>query len=73
MKTKHYLKLKEDVITETLDNGLSIVMVPKSNYHKSFAVLTTAYGALEQKFAIDDAQPIPDSCWHSTFSGAQTI
>ncbi|MGL4689211.1 MAG: M16 family metallopeptidase, partial [Leuconostoc mesenteroides] len=58
MKTKHYLKLKEDVITETLDNGLSIVMVPKSNYHKTFAVLTTAYGALEQKFAIDDAQPI---------------
>ncbi|GMA69350.1 hypothetical protein GCM10025879_05960 [Leuconostoc litchii] len=58
MKIKHYLKLKEDLVTETLDNGLKIVMIPKLPYHKTFAVLTTNYGALEQKFSINGGSVI---------------
>lgn len=58
MKIKKYEQLKETVITETLDNGLKITMVPKNDYHKTFAVLTTPFGSLHQHFSIDDGKLI---------------
>lgn len=54
MIEKAYPKLKETVLTETLANGLTVVMVPKPDYHKTFAVLTTPFGALDQQFQIND-------------------
>ncbi|MFT9389244.1 MAG: insulinase family protein, partial [Leuconostoc sp.] len=58
MIEKNYHKLKETVYTTTLDNGLTVVMVPKPDYHKTFAVLTTPFGALDRQFQINDETPI---------------
>lgn len=58
MQEKKYIKLKENILTETLDNGLKVVMIPKPEYHKTFAVITTPFGALDQKFQINNDVPI---------------
>lgn len=58
MIEKKYKRLKEKVITATLANGLKVVMIPKKSYHKTFAVITTPFGALDQRFQINDDKPI---------------
>lgn len=58
MIEKTYPKLKETVLTTKLPNGLTVVMVPKPNYHKTFAVLTTPFGSLARQFQINDETPI---------------
>ncbi|CCF24818.1 EF-P 5-aminopentanol modification-associated protein YfmH [Leuconostoc citreum] len=58
MKEQHYQQLQEHVLTETLDNGLKVVMIPKENYHKTFAVLTTPFGSLDRHFKINNSEVI---------------
>lgn len=58
MIEKKYKRLKEKVITETLSNGLKVVMIPKKSYHKTFAVITTPFGALDQRFQINNDKPV---------------
>ncbi|MGO1337674.1 MAG: EF-P 5-aminopentanol modification-associated protein YfmH, partial [Leuconostoc fallax] len=58
MKTKKYTQLKENVIEDVLPNGLRVSLVPKNNYHKTFAVITTEYGALDTAFQINNEEPI---------------
>lgn len=58
MIEKQYPILKETVLTETLSNGLKVVLIPKADYHKTFAVITTPFGALDTHFQINDERPI---------------
>jgi len=58
MIEKNYKQFKEKVITETLANGLKVIMIPKRNYHKTFAVITTPFGSLDRQFQINDEAPI---------------
>ncbi|CAM3082774.1 EF-P 5-aminopentanol modification-associated protein YfmH [Leuconostoc rapi] len=58
MIEKQYPNLKETVLTETLNNGLKVVLIPKADYHKTFAVMTTPFGALDTRFQMNDELPI---------------
>jgi len=58
MTEKQYPQLKEHILTEVLDNGLKVVLIPKNDYHKTFAVMTTPFGALDTRFQINDELPI---------------
>jgi len=51
MLTKHaYNRLGETVYQTTLENGLKVILIPKADFHKTFAVMTTNYGAIDNEF-----------------------
>ncbi len=50
MATLTYDTIREQVITETLPNGLKVMLVPKPNYTKTYAVFTTRYGSIDNHF-----------------------
>lgn len=58
MIEKKYTRLKENVLTETLANGLKVIMIPKKAYHKTFAVITTPFGSLDRSFQINNDKMI---------------
>lgn len=51
MLTKQtYDRLGETVYRTTLANGLTVVLVPKAGFHKTFALMTTDYGSVDNHF-----------------------
>ena len=50
MKKIEYKKLEEVRYQETLSNGLDINLLPKNDFHKTYAVLTVDYGAADLTF-----------------------
>jgi len=50
MIVKNYKRLAEQVITTLLDNGLTVHLLPKNNYHKTIGVLYTDFGSIDTKF-----------------------
>lgn len=50
MEMIKYANLDETLYKTTLANGLQINMLPKSGFHKTYAVLTTDFGALDLTF-----------------------
>ena len=53
MKTQYFRDVDETLITTTLPNGLRLQVVPRPAYHKSYAIMTTDYGAIDTRFAPD--------------------
>ena len=47
---KEYLRINETVFSQTLPNGLQVVIIPKPGYQKTFTIFTTKYGALHNRF-----------------------
>ncbi|MCR5461792.1 MAG: insulinase family protein [bacterium] len=45
-----YSDINETLYYEKLDNGLSVYIVPKSDYDKTFGIFTTEYGGLDNRF-----------------------
>lgn len=45
-----YERLGETVYRTTLDNGLQVILVPKAGFHKTFAIMTTDYGSIDNEF-----------------------
>ncbi|MGP4116016.1 EF-P 5-aminopentanol modification-associated protein YfmH [Levilactobacillus zymae] len=45
-----YDRLGETVYRTTLANGLQVVLVPKAGFHKTFAIMTTDYGSIDNHF-----------------------
>lgn len=45
-----YTRLGEAVYQTTLANGLKVILVPKPDFHKTFAVMTTDYGSMDNEF-----------------------
>lgn len=59
MKQKHYSDLGETLYSETLSNGLRVYLLPKTGFHKSYAVMTTDYGSVDQSFVpLNGTQPV---------------
>lgn len=52
MQTKKYENIGETLITERLDNGLTINIIPKPEYSKAFAMFTTNYGGADRRFKL---------------------
>lgn len=57
MLTMNYDTIKEQTYTETLPNGLTVVLVPKPGYAKTYAVFTTRYGSIDNHFQLDGEAP----------------
>lgn len=45
-----YQTFNESIYHEVLDNGLTVYLIPKTDYHKVFATFTTNYGSFDQSF-----------------------
>lgn len=50
METTHYATLDETLYQQTLANGLQVTLLPKAGYHKTYAVMTTNYGSIDNYF-----------------------
>lgn len=50
MKTKGYDLIGEQVYTEKLENGLSIYVIIKKSFNKSYAFFATDYGGADRRF-----------------------
>lgn len=47
MQIKEYRKFNEKVYIDKMDNGLSVVVVPKKGYQKTYATLSVRYGSID--------------------------
>lgn len=50
MQKIDYQLLGETLYQQTLPNGLTVSLLPKADYHKTYAVLTTNYGSIDDLF-----------------------
>lgn len=53
MESKHYDRIGETLLTGVLPNGLSIRVLPKPGFGRSFAFFATRYGGAMRRFALD--------------------
>ena len=52
MQKKHYKNIGETLYTEVLPNGLTINIVPKPDYTKTYAMFATNYGGADRRFKL---------------------
>ncbi|MBS7577892.1 MULTISPECIES: pitrilysin family protein [unclassified Enterococcus] len=67
MKKKTYSNLNESIYSKTLFNGLQVFLLPKSDFHKTYALFTTDYGSIDTSFIpINQTKPFraPDGVAH---------
>ena len=67
MKEVHFDQLQEKIYTETLDNGLKVVILPKRGFSKTFVTFTTKYGSIDRTFkphGKDEFITVPDGIAH---------
>ncbi|WP_347300768.1 EF-P 5-aminopentanol modification-associated protein YfmH [Dolosigranulum savutiense] len=67
MQTKEYPQLNETLYTETLENGLQVVLLPKPDFNKTYALFGTDFGSIDQHFTpIGKSEPVnfPDGIAH---------
>lgn len=53
MNKLYYKDINETLYTENLKNGLSINMVPKNDFNKTYVVLSVKYGSLNNSFCLN--------------------
>lgn len=66
MEKYEYPKVKETVYAETLDNGLTVYVLPKEGFQKTFATFSTKFGSIDNHFAVGEEEPVrvPDGIAH---------
>lgn len=67
MTEKVFSNINETLYTETLPNGLTVVLLPKKDYHKTYALFTTDYGSIDNVFkplGEKDFCEVPDGIAH---------
>ena len=67
MDKKEYTQLKETIYQERLNNGLTVTIVPKQGFRKTYAVFTTNYGSIDNEFVpigLDRKAYVPDGVAH---------
>ena len=62
MEKRTFEKLGETLYTEVLENGLTVQVVPKPEFGKSYAFFATRYGGMDTKFELDGK-------WYDTPAG----
>ena len=50
MKIFENKKLQEKYYLEILDNGLKVYLMPKNEFHKTYAIFSTKYGSRDIEF-----------------------
>ena len=53
MQRTKYDNIGEELFTETLPNGLTIQVMPKRGFNKSYAVFATNYGGADRRFMVN--------------------
>ena len=53
MQKTEYTNIGEVLFTETLPNGLTIQVLPKRGFKKSYAVFATNYGGADRRFKVN--------------------
>ena len=67
MQVTENLKIKEKVYTEKLDNGLTVMIIPKNNIRKKYIIWGTNYGSNDSKFVVpgeNNETIVPDGVAH---------
>lgn len=67
MEKKVYEQLNETLYTETLENGLSVTLLPKNEFHKTYGLFTTKYGSIDNQFVPlgeSEMTKVPDGIAH---------
>ncbi|MTD40221.1 peptidase M16 [Erwinia sp. CPCC 100877] len=67
MHKKEYPQIKEILYTEVLDNGLTVYLLPKKEYNKTYGLFTTNYGSIDNEFVPlgqKDFVEVPDGIAH---------
>ncbi|MDY0408211.1 EF-P 5-aminopentanol modification-associated protein YfmH [Paracerasibacillus soli] len=67
MHKKDYDYIKETVYTEQLDNGLTVILLPKQGLSKTYAIFSTNYGSIDRTFTPigqDEMITVPDGVAH---------
>lgn len=55
---KRYPYMKETVYYAKLDNGLTVVLLPKMDFHETYGVITTNFGALHTHLLLENGRDI---------------
>ena len=67
MHKKEYPQINEVLYTEQLENGLTVYLLPKNDYNKTYGLFTTDYGSIDNRFIPLGEQKItkvPDGIAH---------
>lgn len=67
MEKKLYEQLNEELFFEKMENGLSVYILPKPGFNKTYATFTTKYGSIDNHFkAPQDSEftKVPDGIAH---------
>lgn len=67
MKTINFEQLQEELYYEKLPNGLSVYILPKNGFNKTYATFTTKYGSIDNHFMPPDKDEfikVPDGIAH---------
>lgn len=60
-------QLQEELYFEKMDNGLSVYILPKKGFNKTYATFTTKYGSIDNHFkepGADEYSRVPDGIAH---------
>jgi len=66
MQETKFEQLNETLLHDTLPNGLSVYLLPKQGFSKTYAVFTTRYGSIDSHFRVAGGEEItvPDGIAH---------
>lgn len=66
VQTLHNPLVKETLYTEVLPNGLSVYVLPKEGFQKTYAIFTTKYGSIDNHFRVEgeSEKQVPDGIAH---------
>ncbi|MFC0360793.1 EF-P 5-aminopentanol modification-associated protein YfmH [Enterococcus canintestini] len=67
MMKKVYEKINEILYSEVLPNGLTVYLLPKPGYHKTYGLFTTDYGSIDNRFiplGQEEFITVPDGIAH---------
>jgi len=60
-------RINESIFHEKLNNGLDVFLFPRPEVEKTFAIFSTKYGSIDQKFTPidqDESIRVPDGIAH---------
>lgn len=65
MRHEHHADAGIDLFEETLDNGLTVCLVPREGFNQTFAMFATRYGSIDKEFVQNGEEvTVPDGIAH---------
>lgn len=66
MEKRVYQQMNESIYQEILPNGLTVYLLPKKEYNKTYGLFSTNYGSIDNQFGFSksDIRKVPDGIAH---------